>query len=172
LLEKNFGWTGILAEPNKSYASQLRENRSAIIDNRAIWSKTGETIEFAEVSAGGLSGVYSYFRESDNALEKRNSLGIKKYTVETISLNDLLNEYNAPLNFDLLSIDTEGSEFEIVKNFNLSKYRPKVIVIEFDGTKHDAKKFEKLFTGCGYKSVGAELNDERNIWFVINGFHN
>lgn len=168
LLEKNFGWTGILAEPNKSYFNRIVENRNVIIDTRAVWSKTGELVEFAEVSAGGLSGIYSSFRENNNSFNKRESLGLKKYPVKTISLNDLLDEHNAPLDFDLLCIDTEGSEFEIIENFDLIKYRPKVICIEFDGTQYDTKNFENILLAYGYKSVGDELKDERNLWFVSN----
>jgi FkbM family methyltransferase len=168
VLEKDFGWTGILAEPNKSYSNQIRKNRKAIIDKRAVWSITGESIEFAEVSAGGLSGIYSAFRKNINDLNKRQSLGVKKYMVETVSLNDLLDEYNAPLNFELLSIDTEGSEYEIIENFDLDKYRPKVICIEYDGTELELNKFKKILTVFGYQSVGSELNDERNIWFILD----
>ena len=168
ILEKDFGWKGILAEPNRSYGNQIVENRKVIIDKRAVWSKTGVSVEFAEVSAGGLSGIYSTFRRNKNDLDKRQSLGIKKYTVETVSLNDLLNEYKAPVNFDLLSIDTEGSEYEIIKNFDLNKYRPKVICIEFDGTKFELNKFEKILSRYGYKSVGAEFSEERNLWFMLD----
>jgi FkbM family methyltransferase len=168
ILEKDFGWKGILAEPNRSYGNQIVENRKVIIDNRAVWSKTGVSVEFGEVSAGGLSGIYSTFRRNKNDLDKRQSLGIKKYKVETVSLNDLLNEYKAPLNFDLLSIDTEGSEFEIIENFDLNKYRPKVICIEFDGTKFELNKFENILSRYGYKSVGTEFSEERNLWFMLD----
>lgn len=37
------------------------------------------------------------------------------YSVLTVSLMDLLNKYNCPNEFDYLSIDTEGNEFEIQK---------------------------------------------------------
>ena len=32
---------------------------------------------------------------------------------------------------DFLSVDVEGSELAVLKNFNFKKYKPKVIVIEF-----------------------------------------
>ena len=86
--------------------------------------------------------------------------------VETISLNDLLDDHNAPFDFDLLSIDTEGSEFEILSNLDLRKYRPKVILVESDGSQNDAKKFDNFLSGYGYNSIGLAINNEKNIWFV------
>jgi FkbM family methyltransferase len=171
LLEKEFGWTGILAEPSRSYSKSISKNRNATIDRRVVWSRTGETIEFAEVSAGGLSGVYSSFRDGKNSLDKRTVLGIKKYLVETISLNDLLSEYEAPLDFDFLSIDTEGSEMEIIKNFDLNKFRPKIITIEIAGDLDLESEFKKIFLKYGYKSVGSELNDKSNVWFILDKIH-
>ena len=43
-----------------------------------------------------------------------------KYKVKTISLEDLLVKYNAPNIIDYLSIDTEGSEYEILSKLDLS----------------------------------------------------
>jgi len=172
LLEQSLGWKGILAEPNRAYKKQIRENRRAIIETRAVWSRTKDYIEFAEVSAGGLSGIYSTFRDSKNLSNKRELLGLKKYIVETISLNDLLAAHNAPANFDLLSIDTEGSEFQIFQNFNLNKYHPKIIIIEFDGSRYIEKKFKNICAGHGYRSIGSKLKDPRNLRFVSNTIQN
>ena len=113
-----------------------------------------------------MSGIYSSFRDSKNPSDKRELLGLKKYMVETISLNDLLAEHSAPSNFDLLSIDTEGSEFKIFQNFNLNKYHPKIILIEFDGSQYTEKKFKSIVDEYGYKSIGSKLKDQRNLWFA------
>lgn len=169
LLEKEFGWTGILVEPSKGYGDSICRNRTAIIDRRAVWSKSGEVLEFAEVSANGLSGIASTFRK--NQIKKRLNLGIKKYSVFTVSLNDLLSEYNAPNNFEFLSIDTEGSELEIVKNFNFEKFRPKVITIEHAGDAKYRLALVNHISKFGYKSIDLEINDRNNLWMISSESH-
>ena len=54
----------------------------------------------------------------------------KKDIVETITLNDLLDFYNAPKEINYLSIDSEGSEFDILKNFDFSKRKINIISVE------------------------------------------
>ena len=40
-LEKDFGWTGILAEPAKVWHVDLLNSRSAIIDFDCVWKESG-----------------------------------------------------------------------------------------------------------------------------------
>ena len=51
-------------------------------------------------------------------------------TVKTVSLEDLLKEHKAPKKIDYLSIDTEGSEYTILKNFNFQLYDISIITVE------------------------------------------
>ena len=52
--------------------------------------------------------------------------------IKTTTLNNVLDEsiYNSS-NIDFLSIDVEGSELSVLKNFNFHKFKPKVIVVEY-----------------------------------------
>ena len=52
--------------------------------------------------------------------------------IKTTTLNNVLGEsiYNSS-NIDFLSIDVEGSELSVLKNFNFHKFKPKVIVVEY-----------------------------------------
>ena len=54
----------------------------------------------------------------------------KRYTIETISLSDLLKVHNAPIDIDYLSIDTEGSEFTILDSFFPSQHAIRIITVE------------------------------------------
>tara|TARA_X000001036_G_scaffold437797_1_gene484006 strand:- start:1007 stop:1714 length:708 start_codon:yes stop_codon:yes gene_type:complete len=52
--------------------------------------------------------------------------------IKTITLNEVLeNSFFKNRKIDFLSIDVEGSELSVLKNFDFAKYEPKVIVVEF-----------------------------------------
>lgn len=137
LLENHFGWQGILAEPSTWWHDSLRKNRSCNIDTTCVWSHSNQEVIFNEVDpntvgyASELSTIDA-FSNCDNHANIR-SIG-KKYMVETLSLIDLLKKYAAPTEIDYLSIDTEGSELEILRAFDFDQYKIKIITCEHNYT--------------------------------------
>ena len=163
LLETKFNWKGILAEPAKKWHSELIKNRKVNIDKSCVWSVTGEELPFNEVNDAKLSTV-DQFSSADQHKELRKSGS--QYIVNTISLNDLLIKYNAPKLIDYLSIDTEGSEFEILKNFDFNNYKFKVITCEHNFNKNRDKIYN-LLTKNGYKRKFTKISKFED-WYVSN----
>lgn len=163
LLEKKFGWNGILAEPARCWHSALQVNRASHIETRCVFGDSVSVLSFNEVEAPELSTIAA-FSDSD-CHEAARKYG-RTYDVQTISLNDLLDKYNAPKVIDYLSIDTEGSEYEILCNFDFSKYQFSVITCEHNFTPMREKIF-KLLTANGYsrKYLGFSKWDD---WYVKN----
>ena len=127
LLEKEYQWRGILAEPGRSWREKLQRNRSCVIDTRCVWSKSGETLLFNETPLPELSTIEA-FSGSDCHAPAR--VGGTHYPVSTISLNDLLVEHAAPRQLDNLSIDTEGSELEILRAFDFDRHDVSILTVE------------------------------------------
>ena len=150
LLEKEFGWTGILAEPAKIWHEELQKNRSCNIETQCVWSKSGEVLSFHESDTAVLSTVNSLRTIADGNKEYR--LEGKQYDVQTISLEDLLKKYSAPKRIDYLSIDTEGSEYEILSNFNFDAYDIRVITCEHNYMP-ERDEIYKLLTSKGFFRV-------------------
>jgi FkbM family methyltransferase len=161
ILEKHFGWTGVLCEPSTSWHEELKQNRSCIIDTRCVYSVSGEKISFSENYLVELSAITSYAEPNASRILKRTT---SSYEVETISLLDLLNQNKAPRFIDFLSIDTEGSEYEILKNFDFRSYRFGAICVEhnFADTR---EKINKLLRASGYVQVHPDLSDFDD-WYV------
>ncbi len=161
MLEKHFGWTGVLCEPSTAWHEALKQNRSCVIDTRCVYSVSGEKISFSENYLGELSAITAYAEPNASGILKRTT---SSYEVETISLLDLLEEHNAPKFVDFLSIDTEGSEFEILKNFDFQSYRFGAICVEhnFADTR---EKITKLLLANGYVQIHPDLSDFDD-WYV------
>lgn len=76
--------------------------------------------------------------------------GASTYAVEGISLLDLLQSNRVPEFIDYLSSDTEGSEFEIMKQFDFSKFQFAVITVEHNHNKINRERLHALLTSKGY----------------------
>lgn len=159
LLEKEYEWNGILVEPAKFFHESLKKNRSCHIDYGCVWSTSNSFINFFEDKAPSLSTI-NKFKNFDSHKREQSKI----YQIETISLSDLLKKYNAPKKIEYLSIDTEGSEFEILNNFNFNKYEFKIITCEHNFNKN-REKINNLLSKNGYirKYVGFSDYDD---WYV------
>ncbi len=146
-LEKEFKWNGILSEPARSWQDALRVNRVCKLDLRCIWDVTGQNIEFSEVEAAELSTIKE-FSESDLHAQTRRLSHV--YRVNTVTLNDMLEQADAPSDIDYMSIDTEGSEFKILSAFDFGKYDVKVITVEHNYTPQ-REKIQDLLTKNGFR---------------------
>lgn len=163
LLEKHFGWRGILAEPAVCWHEALKHSRSARIDTCCVWPTSGETLAFAEV--GELSTAASLIDSDEYSAMREN--GKTEYFVKTLSLVDLLRKYDAPRTIDFLSIDTEGSELQILRAFPFSEYRFSVICCEHNFTSN-REPIHELLTSNGYRRKWERLSGVDD-WYVNDG---
>jgi FkbM family methyltransferase len=161
LLEKNFGWRGILAEPGRAWYADLKKNRTGQIDTRCVWKESNSILTFNETDYGEYSTIDSFSSLDIHAADRETG---QRYSVETISLIDLLGQYGAPRTIDYLSIDTEGSEYDILSSFDFSKYEFRVITCEHNFTPL-REKLHLLLTEKGYvrKLQSASHFDD---WYV------
>jgi len=154
LLETRYGWTGILAEPGRSWHKKLKANRSAIVETRCVWKNSGEILKFNETEIGELSTL-EIFSTADLHADARTLHN--SYNVETISLQDLLEENLAPTNIDYLSVDTEGSEFQILNSFNYDNFKFKFISCEHNFTE-SRELVRELLEANGYVRILEDIS--------------
>jgi FkbM family methyltransferase len=159
--ETTLGWKGIVAEPAKMWHPDLFRNRKCNIEKRCVWSSTGATLQFKE--AGELSTVSEFSDGDFHAASRQNS---EAYDVQTISLNDLLDKYEAPAHVDYLSIDTEGSEFEILNAFDFGARTFGVITCEHNFAPQ-RETIHSLLVSHGYKRI-MEAASKVDDWYVLD----
>jgi FkbM family methyltransferase len=161
LLLERFGWRGILSEPARTWSSSLLENRRGIIDNRAVWSHTGETLVFKETNPPELSTLKIVNPSDMHQATRENS---SDYEVASVSLRNLLEEHGAPREIDFISIDAEGAELEILQAFDFNQFDVKVMCLEhnFTGTR---SKLQALMGAVGFARV-TKPDTLFDDWFI------
>ena len=168
LLENFFNWKGVLSEPSPQWLDALKRNRTNTkIITKCIWKESGKKLDFFMSEIGELSTLKDFI-DSDKASMPGNTESRKKkgkiISVETISLNDVIKEYFSNTCPSYISIDTEGSEYEILKSLNLNKFRPKLFTIEHNFTDTESKIHEHLI-GNGYVRIFRKLT-AFDAWYV------
>jgi FkbM family methyltransferase len=157
LLEKEFGWNGICAEPNPTYYEELEKNRLCILSPECIGATTGEEVEF--IFADAFGGMAKDAGLDEHCLKRQAFRDAGQTAVlTTISLNDFLNTHNSPKTIDYLSVDTEGSEFSILEAFPFNQWDIKFITVEHNFTEQRAS-IRSLLESNGYKCHEAQWDD-------------
>lgn len=119
-LEKEKGWQGLLCEPDPRHVINDRDN--CTIERVAI-GPPGE-ITLGQTKDPFLSG--SLRKPSEYESEIR---AVSEITVAQVPLSFLLEKHRIP-QVDLISIDTEGTEFEAWRTLDLTRWRPTIAIIE------------------------------------------
>jgi FkbM family methyltransferase len=142
LLERRFGWSGLLAEPNRTNVAALRRNRSCAVSDAYVWSESGTQLEFLQ---DGYLSTGSQFE----SLQNRHA-PVTRVRVNTTSLVDLLLSFQAPREIDFMSIDTEGSEFDILSHFDFDRFNVFCISVEHNYGPRRQDLFD-LLSSNGYR---------------------
>ena len=176
-LERYLNWKGALSEPSPQWHDELKKNRPYTnIISECIWSESNKELNFFESEVGVLSSLEN-FKENDKISMPGNTQARlkngKNIIVKTISLNNAIEKQFNSKSPSYISIDTEGSEYEILKNFNFKKYRPLVFTIEHNFTELQLK-IDKLMYSNDYIRVFKSLTTfdawyvEKNVFEEIN----
>jgi len=163
LLEREYAWTGLLAEPNPRYEAALRANRTAQVDTRCVWKCSGQMLQFAD--CGELGTIVGQGTEDAHATVR--SKPDRVLEVESVSLDDLLHSHAAPSSIDFMSIDTEGSELEILECFSFDRHTPRTVAVEHNFTSAE-EKLDELFAARGYVRVFRGLS-KWDAWYAAGG---
>jgi FkbM family methyltransferase len=161
LLESKYGWSGLLAEPAKEWHSALKLNRKCKIDERAVWSESDHELIFRVTNARGLSTLDQYWNSDGHARLRE---AVEVYPVQTVSLVDLLESNEAPRVIDYLSVDTEGSEVDIFKEFPFERYQISVISVEHNHSQSRAQ-LSNIMRNNGFVRLFEDLS-QIDDWYV------
>lgn len=145
MLEKGFGWTGALIEPNPVLASKIRLLRSSPVLEAIIDVKSGYD-DLIVATENEFSSTAKQLKHSKHHLFRASGRSVK---IQTLTLTQALTELNVPADFDYLSVDIEGGELSALLSLDFTKFKPKVLSIEHN-FREDRNRIEEYLKSLGY----------------------
>lgn len=137
LYEFNYGWRGLLVEPNyKKYIECKFNRKKSIVENFALVSSNySKDSIFGNFNSIGYvdsltSMVYDDGDWCDAHLqEHKKNISEKLVEVPSTTIDNLLEKHNIS-HVDLFSLDVEGYEISVLNGLNFSRVSPTYFLIE------------------------------------------
>lgn len=154
--EKELEWTGLCIEPIPKIYQKLCKNRKAICVHGCVYDRNGTiTFRCLEGYTEMLSGIEETYNNRHNERVNREieQHGGKRKTMDVpcYRLEKLLSDNNIT-HVDYLSIDTEGSEMQVLNSIDFDNVTIDVIEVEVN-YRDEEEKFTEFFDKKGYKLI-------------------
>lgn len=144
------GWSGLLMEAHKTTAGKCKKNRpeSVTIHAAAVGDDTiteATYLKATDILLSGLapdeSKVEAHYDNAGKAFK-----GFTKQTVPAMTVNAALKQAGFKA-VDFITIDTEGTELDVMRGFDLGLWIPRVVVLEING---DVAPYDTYMSRMGY----------------------
>jgi len=154
LLEKNFGWTGILIDPIPSHFESMKLNRKSKLIHGAITPNHQESVLIEELPASDLS-TFVNKRKMFRKIHQVKAYTLQEVIIQNLSSNEI----------DFLSIDIEGNDIDILKSLDLNTYKIKAVCVEHN-FREGSIEIITYMDKYGYDLVNSEFS-KNDYWFVL-----
>jgi len=142
---RGLGWQIISIEPIPEFCDEFRK-RGLTVLQYACYSRDEGHMSF-KISPGRVNSSSLGVRHHDIIKASFNwtDADFKTIEVEALTLNTILSRHHPDLkSFDVLSVDTEGWEFEVMQGFDLKRFSPNVVCLESIPTPENQGSWERL----------------------------
>lgn len=125
------GWRVINIEANPNFYPSLCRNREIVVKCAA--GRSNETTEFTVVTLDGWNQTAISGLKIDQQLLADHSYlnpQLTKVTVPVRTLDDIISDFPWVDRIDFVSIDTEGTELDVLHGFDIARWKPRYFIIE------------------------------------------
>jgi FkbM family methyltransferase len=172
MLELQYGWRGVLVEPIKEACDRMVESRPGSVCIHGVVSPEKGPLRFTYSAADGgmLSGTAFDPRHQERVEEesRRQHAQIEVRLVPAFHPNEVLGAAAALTQtgpsvkaIDFISIDTEGTELDILRAIDWKAFRPKLLCVE----NHFQERHQSDFLqSVGYRRNGKTLGYSNDFY--------
>jgi hypothetical protein len=147
--EKTYNWTGILVEPDDRELKKITKNRpnAHIYTGVAVCPVGTKEVSFAISSNRGWSGIHNSYDD-----KRWHNTVISQKKMPCVDLNEI-----CPEHVDYMTVDTEGSEVEILRTFDFTSHDVTIIQVERNMKtrvqQNEEKQLTQFMSRKGYEKI-------------------
>ena len=184
---EQIGWDGICIEPSLAYKQLSTSGRKCIKRGDVVNGRNGDVVEFMDqaddtitnnnTDYGDVGGIRA--PSSPEGLYSGILANMSTYNVHgrlsrrvTRTLADILMESKAPRHIDFLSLDTEGSELDILSTFPFHQYTFGAILVEHNHDAYRRRDLQMLLERNGYVRVRCIETDDLYVSLRVLAHYN
>jgi len=164
--EKKY-WRCLCIEPNPGLYNHMRMYRRLALNIACSnYDKKGVPFQIYDINDGNQEAISSLVVDQRLVESHKGMINkVQEIKVEVKKLDTILSRINLE-KIDFVSIDTEGTELEVLMGFDINRWKPRLFIIE---NNFDEPKFADYLKDFGYKfSQRLGVND----FFVREGKEN
>lgn len=158
LFFERLGWKCVLIEPNPRFIETIRKTRTAFFYPGAVGAEPRTANLFIPTTAATLATLSAASTEPGDLI-----------SVPVRTLDSVLEEFDVE-QIDFITIDVEGFEMEVLKGFSLSRFNPRVVIIEDSSRRSDTTVYRWMkkegyshFLRTGCNDWYARSNDKELV---------
>lgn len=151
---EQMGWKGVCVEPHPRFFPICQQNRpnSDCVHAACVGSANVSEVELVAEHLGIYSGV----AVADQTLHTKYAALHKQLQVERINvpartLDAILSKAEASC-VDLMSVDTEGTELDVLDGLDFARYGPRLLLVEAN-TVDEAEATQRYLAERGYSQL-------------------
>lgn len=171
LYEFEYGWKGLLIEPNfKKYIECKKNRKNSIVENYALvsYNYTDKNINGNFDQHGYVESLTSMVYDEGDWCDEhlkihKNDIINSLIQVSAITIGDLLEKHNIN-HVDLFSLDVEGYEISVLNGLNFNKITPNYFLIETTSFENRKKTIVDYMLEKNYEIV---MDDELGVNDVL-----
>ena len=160
------GWSGVLIEPGNVFSKleSLHKGNKLVTCYQLAISDKEQMLTFyesgAHVKNGSDSGLVSTLDEKETIRWRNNGVEFTERKIQAVPFSWVLKWHKQ---FDFITIDAEGLDFQILKQINLDLVGCKCLCIEWNGDQKLSQEF-KMY--CAMYNLKEIARNKENIIFA------
>lgn len=147
LLFEKRGWKTLCIDPIPEHVEQASKIRERVVEC-ACSNYTGfDYFTAYNIGEKGIKSSLSSLKTDPRLIESHKHItnSTDQFMVEVKRLTEVLQNADWPKAIDFISVDTEGTELDVLRGLDLGKYEVKLLVVENNFEDQDIRDYLECF---------------------------